>query len=218
MSVSGYSDRLFKQRLHQYVVSLSKTPNPHYFSWLNCEMSTKRGHPREGCLFSAMNLPDEIALKNQLNFLKYYFLRKARCIEQTPFTRVSFWYSFIFWYTFVSWVDWSNAYSVFCSRTQRSEATGVEPSIAVPRNRHLTLMTNILQGETTPHSEQEGYLITVNVKIAEKQLVIQKIGSRNVRSLFDRICSACPEWKIAIVAKELLRYDIWIQLLCRTQY
>ena len=32
MSVFGYSDRRFKPRLHQYVVSLSRTLNPHYSS------------------------------------------------------------------------------------------------------------------------------------------------------------------------------------------
>ena len=35
MSVSGYSDRRFKPRLHQYVVSLRKTFNPYCFSRLS---------------------------------------------------------------------------------------------------------------------------------------------------------------------------------------
>ena len=49
MSVSGYSGRLFKTRQHQYVVSLSKTLYPHFFSRLSCEISTRWGHPCEGC-------------------------------------------------------------------------------------------------------------------------------------------------------------------------
>ena len=57
-SFSGYTDRRFKPRLHQYVVSLSKTLYP------NClEMSTKREYPREGYLFNAMSFPEEIAYK-----------------------------------------------------------------------------------------------------------------------------------------------------------
>ena len=53
MSVSGYSNRRFKSRLHQYVVSLSKTRNPHCFSRLCCEVSTTREYHREGCLLNA---------------------------------------------------------------------------------------------------------------------------------------------------------------------
>ena len=36
MSVNGYSDRRFKPRMHQYVVSLSKIINLHCFSRLSC--------------------------------------------------------------------------------------------------------------------------------------------------------------------------------------
>ena len=68
ISVSEYSDRRFKPRLQRYVVSLSMTLNPHCFSRLSCEMSTRRGHSHEGCLLSAMSFPEEIALKNQLIF------------------------------------------------------------------------------------------------------------------------------------------------------
>ena len=75
MSVSEYSDRRFKPRQHQYVVSMSKTLNPHCFSRLSCEMCTRRDHPREGCLlFSVVNFP-EIAPKNKriftFNFAQY---------------------------------------------------------------------------------------------------------------------------------------------------
>ena len=63
ISVSGYGDRRFKTLLHQYVVSLSKTLNPHCFCRLNCEISTRRLQTREGCLFSAMSIPKEIALR-----------------------------------------------------------------------------------------------------------------------------------------------------------
>ena len=68
MSVFGYSDQWFKPPWRQFVVSLSKTLNPHCFIRLSCEMSTRRGHPREGCLFSAMNSLERIALKNQRIF------------------------------------------------------------------------------------------------------------------------------------------------------
>ena len=63
MSVSGYIDRQFKPCLHQYVVSLSKTLNLHFFSQLSWELSTTREYPHEGCLFSAMSFPEEIAQK-----------------------------------------------------------------------------------------------------------------------------------------------------------
>ena len=43
MSVSGYRGRRFEPR-QQYVVSLSKTLNPHCFSRLSCAMSTRWGH------------------------------------------------------------------------------------------------------------------------------------------------------------------------------
>ena len=57
-SVSGYNGRRFKPRLHKYVVSLSKTLNPHYFSGVNCEMRTNREHPRER--LRALSFPDEM--------------------------------------------------------------------------------------------------------------------------------------------------------------
>ena len=65
MSVSGYSDRRFKSRLHQYVVFLSKTLNTHCISQLRCAMSTRPEHPREGCLCSGMSFLEEVALKIQ---------------------------------------------------------------------------------------------------------------------------------------------------------
>ena len=64
MSVSGYRDRWLEPWLHQYVVSMSKTLNPHCFSRLNCEMSTRLAHPRVSCLFCAISALKEIALKN----------------------------------------------------------------------------------------------------------------------------------------------------------
>ena len=69
MSVSGYTDRRFESRQHLYVVSMNKTLYPHCFSHLRCEVSTRRKHPREGCLFSAMSFSEEIALSNQRFFL-----------------------------------------------------------------------------------------------------------------------------------------------------
>ena len=64
--VSDYSEPW----LHQlYVVSVSKTRYSHCFSSLSCEMSTRLKHHREGCLFSAMSPPEEIAHKNQRIFL-----------------------------------------------------------------------------------------------------------------------------------------------------
>ena len=42
----------FTQRFifrRQYVVSLSKTLHPRCFNRLSCEMSSRWGHPREGC-------------------------------------------------------------------------------------------------------------------------------------------------------------------------
>ena len=51
-------------QLHQYVVSLSKTLYPHCFCRLSCEMSTRREHPHEGCLFSAISFLEKLALKN----------------------------------------------------------------------------------------------------------------------------------------------------------
>ena len=35
----------------------------HYFSGLSCEMSTRREHPHEECLFNAMKVSEEIALR-----------------------------------------------------------------------------------------------------------------------------------------------------------
>ena len=69
MSVSGYRYRWFGPRLLQYVVSLSKTFNPHCCSRLSCEMSTRREHSREGCLFCAMSSQEEISLKMSTYFL-----------------------------------------------------------------------------------------------------------------------------------------------------
>ena len=66
MSVFEYSDRWFKHQLHQYAVSLRKTLNPHCFS----RHSNMQEHHREGCLFSAIRFPEEIALRNQLIFLQ----------------------------------------------------------------------------------------------------------------------------------------------------
>ena len=65
----------FKPRLHQYVVSLSKTLNPHCFSRLSCEMSTRQKHAREGCLLSAVSSLEKIALKNQ----HIYWLMVVTC-------------------------------------------------------------------------------------------------------------------------------------------
>ena len=62
MSVSAYSDSCFLRRLDQFVVSLSKVLNQYCFNRLSCEMSTRREHPREGCLLSAISYPKEIAL------------------------------------------------------------------------------------------------------------------------------------------------------------
>ena len=69
ISVSGYSDQRFKSRLHQYVVSLSKTLNPHC---LSCEMSTKWEHPREGCLFSVICFQGKIVVKNKNKTIFYF--------------------------------------------------------------------------------------------------------------------------------------------------
>ena len=63
ISVSGYRGQRFKPQVHQYVVSLSKILNLHCFSRISCEMSTRRDHPLEGCLFSDMHSPEEISLK-----------------------------------------------------------------------------------------------------------------------------------------------------------
>ena len=67
MSVSGCRYRRFEPRLHQNVVSLSRKHNPHCFSRLSCEMSSRREHPREGSLFRAVSSPEEIAMKHQHN-------------------------------------------------------------------------------------------------------------------------------------------------------
>ena len=51
-----------------YVESLSRTLNPHCFSRLSCEISTRREYrPREGCLFSAMSSPEEICCNSKSN-------------------------------------------------------------------------------------------------------------------------------------------------------
>ena len=62
-SVSGCRDWRFKPDFIS-MLSLCKTLNPHCFSRLSCEMSTIGEHPHEGCLFSAMNFSEEIALTN----------------------------------------------------------------------------------------------------------------------------------------------------------
>ena len=64
-----YVVSLSKTVYHQYVVSLSKTLNLHCLSRLSCEISTKRKHPREGCLFSAISYTEEIALRYQRFFI-----------------------------------------------------------------------------------------------------------------------------------------------------
>ena len=48
MSILDTKGRRFEPQ-HQYVFSLSKRLYPHCFSRLSCEMSTRWGHPREGC-------------------------------------------------------------------------------------------------------------------------------------------------------------------------
>ena len=75
-SVSWHSDGRFKPRLHQYVV-LSKTLNPHCYSWLSWEMNTMWGLPREVCLLSAMSFQEEIAPKSQREN-QYVVLSKTR--------------------------------------------------------------------------------------------------------------------------------------------
>ena len=61
----GIALKIHTFSLHQYVVSLSKTRNLHCFSQLSCEMSTRRKHSHERCLFTATSFPVEIALKSQ---------------------------------------------------------------------------------------------------------------------------------------------------------
>ena len=73
MSDSGYSDRRPKPRLHQYIVSLSKTLNPHCFGRLSCEMSTRWGYHRDECMSSTVSFPEEIELKNQNNSISIYY-------------------------------------------------------------------------------------------------------------------------------------------------
>ena len=53
------------QQLYHFAMCLSKTLYPHCYSRLSWLMSTRGEHPREGCLFSAMSLTEEIALKYQ---------------------------------------------------------------------------------------------------------------------------------------------------------
>ena len=60
--------------------------NPHCFSRLSWEMRTRREHPREGCLFSAMSFPKEIALKDQRTFYPVTDLR-----WYTTIVAVHFW-------------------------------------------------------------------------------------------------------------------------------
>ena len=67
-TVSGYGNRRLKLLLHQNVVSLRKTLHPRCFSRLSCEMSTRRDHPIDGFLLSAMSSPKEIAIKSQRVF------------------------------------------------------------------------------------------------------------------------------------------------------
>ena len=69
MPVYGYNRQRFQPLLHQYGVSLSKTFNPHCFSRLSLEVSTRWERPHEWCLLSAMSVPEEIALKNNAFFL-----------------------------------------------------------------------------------------------------------------------------------------------------
>ena len=64
-SVSKYRDLQIAPRLHQYAVPLSRTLNLHCFSHHSCKMSTRREHPSERCLFSAMSSPGEKALKTK---------------------------------------------------------------------------------------------------------------------------------------------------------
>ena len=77
MSVSGYSKRRFKHRLHHFTVSYSMIFNPHCFIRLSCEISTGREHPSGGCLFSAMSFREEISLRrHRINVfsLNQYFM------------------------------------------------------------------------------------------------------------------------------------------------
>ena len=67
LSVSEYSDRVFKPRLHQHVVSLKKTLNLNCFSRLSCEYQMRT--PHKGCLFSAMISPEKVALKSMHIYL-----------------------------------------------------------------------------------------------------------------------------------------------------
>ena len=48
--------------------SMSKTLYSHSFSRFSCGMKTRREQPREGCLFSAISFPEEIALRHQRIF------------------------------------------------------------------------------------------------------------------------------------------------------
>ena len=57
------------------VESFSKTLYVHFF----CRLSTRREDPCEGCLFSAMSSPEEIAFKNQLIFVSGFNLRMWVC-------------------------------------------------------------------------------------------------------------------------------------------
>ena len=85
MSVSGYNDRRFKLRLHQYVVSLSKELDPHCFRRLSCETSTRRKYPREGGLFSARSSPEETSLIKSAHICLYLIadIFCQLCILQT---------------------------------------------------------------------------------------------------------------------------------------
>ena len=68
--VSGCSNRWFKPRLDQSVVSISEALNLHCFCRLNCEMSARCEHPHKERLFIAIRSPEVIALKNQ----RIYFM------------------------------------------------------------------------------------------------------------------------------------------------
>ena len=46
-------------------------------------MSTRRGHPREGCLFSAMSSLEEIALKNDVFLRRFEFIRTFMTSTET---------------------------------------------------------------------------------------------------------------------------------------
>ena len=65
VSVSKYRYRRLKLFLPQYALSLSKTLHSNCLSRLRCEMSSRSGHPHEGCFFGVMSSPEEIKVKNR---------------------------------------------------------------------------------------------------------------------------------------------------------